>query len=1783
MKRFYPHLFVLSSSIFLFFSFNSTGNLPYGYINYLDNSPAVNHDVNYYGLPASGSTSTDNAGLYTIFETLTIGEGLTITPVSPTTCAIDNVNILDVIKIQQHIFNIAPISCPYGIIAANVNDGVGITSHDIILLHQLITQTTNAISNSVCYRYVPADYVFPNPSNPWSPTFPDSINFIFGTPPIPNFIAIPTGDVSICEGNSSPTNSNTEIRIDYNASAASGSSVSIPVQVNNFSDILGTQFSIQWDPSVLTFVNTDNISLPNLGSNSLGLSQTASGILTCSWTEQTLNAVSLADGSIIFDLVFDVVGAAGSSTAISVNSVATEALVVDVTETLASPNTGSGTLTVTAGQGPGSVTINALDQTTVLGQEVCVPITVENFTNIPAFQFSINYDASDLQFSSINPVAPLSLFTASNNFSVPSPGTIATTWASPTSTAVSLPDQSVLFEICFISLTLGNTQIDFSDTPAAIEFVDENGDILVHTTNSGTVSTGFCPPDINQSTDSLSCQAQVNITVPNIPPNHQLVNDYNDTADASDTYPLGNTLVNYVLIGPGGDSIFCSFNVNISDQTAPSITCPDHFSVAEESNSGGAFPTWVISATDNCMNVDTYCNLESGRFLPCGTHSIDCIAFDAADNRDSCSFNITVDCAVEPNCSGLSLELNSLDSINHGCCYSLDFNNTSNTPIYAINLKALGGMSIDYELSDGFFTPNFNLFEVLLSPHPLGQMPNNASAFTNICLDNVYHSPQELVVEYWDENYSVFCTDTLTLECPVEANCLEIVSDSLVCDSLGYSYNVDITIPNGSDFDIGLIKMNVTAPAALAGSYPLHFPSPLSAGDQAQLNFQIPSTLGYTSLDSLCFILTAHNGPDEQLCCFALDHCLPFPNCDPCADVSANAIALDSCCYRLELDNGYTDAPAYFTQIQSSIISEGAQFSAISYDLTDGWVQDISSTNTDILWNFSNSVPLGSFNFFDFCVDGPNTTDSICMAISWLNAQEIICTDTIKVFCAECINITEQTINCDENTGNYNYSFSAENWSGSYDANTITFVENDPRFDIQPNSLSLGASIPPYGSFGPLSVDIIPITAQAGDTICFEMGLKNIIQDSINIECCYLTHCIVLPECAPPMPLCSCDSLENDAACVFNIAVNCYDISLTPNCLLDECDEVQWVNQNGVPLGTTFGNQTLNTSVPGPGIYTFLYQITRTDDFGDVCISDNIGQNVTVADCSDCPNISCVPPAEIELYCNELPANFLTNSDFEPLFGAPTADNCANYTWTELTPLSELDNCGVGTLTRYFSVNDFFGNSDTCQQTISIQDTSSSYRIRFPADYMTDCNQLSIDISNVLVDHSACDLIAVSYSQELAPSLFDGICYFVDVTYEVINWCDWDPSSSAVDISRDADCDQLAGEEAVWLIVDGNNVYTDSDNDPYNSLPAANTRGTSCDGNSNPSGHWQNSSNTAGLNTLGYWRYIQRIGIEEPTNIDYIASNNSPYCIDNAEQCTASVQLEIEIPQNCLPSNTTSILTYNENDDTNVEATFSLAPDGSNTLLSGMANISFLNTYPNWTIVISDVPMGNHMISIQGQNDCGGVQTSNIPFEVIDCLAPTPVCVASIIADLQDLNPPVDINGDGDLDEAAVQIWATDLIEESFENCSLPLSYSINESGAVVDQTQTSIYLVCDDFGLNTLEVYAWDAAGNSDACISQVSVNDPNGFCPDLPITANRVVYVYPNPANNQLAFKCDTEDAASIRIRSINGHLLYQKKTIVSPTSQTIDISYLQPGVYYLSVQYSDGSSSYKRFVKM
>ncbi|GJM32018.1 MAG: hypothetical protein DHS20C18_10190 [Saprospiraceae bacterium] len=281
----------------------------------------------------SGATDladeTNTVGQYG-FQQLQQGYDYTITPFLDEDAS-NGVTTFDILLMTKHILGVQLLSSPYKLIAADINNSGYISTQDAIQLRKLVLNVITAFPNNTSWRFVPKDYAFPNPQNPWQESFPEVINLnnlTAGNIPLLDFVAIKMGDLNL----SAATHfQDVEDRFDQrdhfifyteNQQLVEGKTIAVPLYAKDISSCSGFQFTMEFGPSLVL----DHIDYGVLKASNVGQKYLDSGVLTFSW--EAVNRTQEADNSIEEPLLvfhFKTIGSGSLQEHLALNSSITPA------------------------------------------------------------------------------------------------------------------------------------------------------------------------------------------------------------------------------------------------------------------------------------------------------------------------------------------------------------------------------------------------------------------------------------------------------------------------------------------------------------------------------------------------------------------------------------------------------------------------------------------------------------------------------------------------------------------------------------------------------------------------------------------------------------------------------------------------------------------------------------------------------------------------------------------------------------------------------------------------------------------------------------------------------------------------------------------------------------------------------------------------------------------------------------------------------------------------------------------------------------------------------------------------------------------------------------------------------------------------------------------------------------------------------------------------------------------------------------------------------------------
>ncbi len=257
---------------------------------------------------ASDVDITPANGLYSL--TANMGTNFTITPVKnkPMPDAINGLSAADASRIQQHVIFTFPITDPYKLIAADPNQTNTVTTADANLITQAVLGNPAAQNTFInkTWRFVPKAYVFPTPTDPFMPAFPETITLTMGGATNQDFIGIKLGDVN-----------NTANPLNFGGGGTAAPQLVWTVQdqwleadgevvaefrANNFDDLLALQFALSFDPAQLQLLDIETIPGSPMQAANFGTYNLAAGEIRAVLPMAT--TLSLVDGTPVFRLKF---------------------------------------------------------------------------------------------------------------------------------------------------------------------------------------------------------------------------------------------------------------------------------------------------------------------------------------------------------------------------------------------------------------------------------------------------------------------------------------------------------------------------------------------------------------------------------------------------------------------------------------------------------------------------------------------------------------------------------------------------------------------------------------------------------------------------------------------------------------------------------------------------------------------------------------------------------------------------------------------------------------------------------------------------------------------------------------------------------------------------------------------------------------------------------------------------------------------------------------------------------------------------------------------------------------------------------------------------------------------------------------------------------------------------------------------------------------------------------------------------------------------------------------
>jgi len=276
---------------------------------------------------------TSNDGNYA-FDNVPLEQNYSITPLH-NQFPMNGVSSYDLILMAQHILDISQLDSPYKMIAADVNASGSITTIDLVELRKMILYINTAFPDNTSWRFVDANFVFPDVENPFATAFPEivTINGLLESL-AQDFVGVKTGDVNesaVPNNLAGADDRSFNGELNFNVKdhmLKAGETHEVVFSANDFEAIAGYQYTLNFNTDLLEFVNVTAGELAGVNESSFGLSLLNEGAITTSWTNDA--PISMRADADLFRITFKAKSATQLSEALSINSRYTAAEAYDV-------------------------------------------------------------------------------------------------------------------------------------------------------------------------------------------------------------------------------------------------------------------------------------------------------------------------------------------------------------------------------------------------------------------------------------------------------------------------------------------------------------------------------------------------------------------------------------------------------------------------------------------------------------------------------------------------------------------------------------------------------------------------------------------------------------------------------------------------------------------------------------------------------------------------------------------------------------------------------------------------------------------------------------------------------------------------------------------------------------------------------------------------------------------------------------------------------------------------------------------------------------------------------------------------------------------------------------------------------------------------------------------------------------------------------------------------------------------------------------------------------------
>ena len=233
----------------------------------------------------------------------------------------NGVSTKDIVMIQKDLLAIEELNSPYKRIAADVNNDQKLSAKDLVELRKLILGVYTKFPNNDSWRFIPSNYQFDDPKNPFPYKEEIELSDLVGNQMSESLIAIKVGDVdgnakvNQLQGNQSRNNKQYLFEA-MDAEITSGELVELTIKAHQDIVLDGFQFTLRFDHKSLQYSGVEGY-IDQFTTGNIGLSNINKGIITMSWNA---DSYQLKKGQDVMKLNFRALSNGKLNHLVSINS-----------------------------------------------------------------------------------------------------------------------------------------------------------------------------------------------------------------------------------------------------------------------------------------------------------------------------------------------------------------------------------------------------------------------------------------------------------------------------------------------------------------------------------------------------------------------------------------------------------------------------------------------------------------------------------------------------------------------------------------------------------------------------------------------------------------------------------------------------------------------------------------------------------------------------------------------------------------------------------------------------------------------------------------------------------------------------------------------------------------------------------------------------------------------------------------------------------------------------------------------------------------------------------------------------------------------------------------------------------------------------------------------------------------------------------------------------------------------------------------------------------------------